>query len=104
MLQSSTPFLHDSFLLCVQMPHYGQPHLAHNHVSISNTISTGPGSMLPSDVRGSGVIDAAFLLDKTDTCAMCTVVQNADARGQKCMKEVPTAASGRQRRQRGGLL
>lgn len=46
-LLRSSAFVHDTFLLYVQLAYYGQAHLACNHVSIRNTISTPPGSMLP---------------------------------------------------------
>lgn len=76
-LLRSTAFLHDSFLLYVQIAHYGQLHLACYHVSTSNTISTPLGSMLPSIAGGSGEIDAPFV--RRDTFVpCCSVVQNAD--------------------------
>lgn len=77
-LLRSAAFLHDSFLLYVQMAHYGQSHLVCNHVSISNTISTRPGSMLPSVARGSGEIDVPFVRQDSFV-RRCSVVQNADA-------------------------
>lgn len=63
-----TAFLHDGFLLYVQIAHYGQRHLARNQVSISNTISTAPGSMLPRVARGSGGIDVAFVGGDSFVC------------------------------------
>lgn len=99
----STAFLHDSFLLYVQMAHYGQPHLACNHVSISNTISAPLRSMLLSAARGSGEIDVPFVRrDSFGPC--CSVVQNADARGRRCMKEALLLRQGDKGGKGGGLL
>lgn len=91
---------HECFFVSVQPAHYGQPYLACNRVSIRNTISTPPGSMLPSVARGSGEIDAPFV-GRGSFVRCCSLVQNADACGRRCMKGGAATASGRQRREKG---
>lgn len=94
----STIFLHDNFLLCVQKDYYGQHRLARNHVSMNNTISTAPGSMLPGVVRSSGEINAAFVRGDSFACcgAKCRCSKTETYGGGVAI------ASGRKRREKGG--
>lgn len=68
--ETSSPSSFITQYVYVETADDGQSHLALNHVSISNSISTLPGSMLPGAAHGSAEIDARFVKTRLDSCSV----------------------------------